>query len=390
MVHYPFATEEQKGLAETARLILDKELLPKIEELEKTNGGMGQYPMDVHNILAEQGFYGMNIPEEWGGLGLDMVTIAIILEEMAQVDAAFTFSFYSSGSYYKQILNTKMPKEVKQDWLNRVLEGKAIGCLCITESEAGSDVAAMRTTAVKDGDEWVINGTKCFITNGTLADYFLVCAWTDKNERASNGMTFFFVEKGQGVQVAKKENKMGFKLSETCDIVLDNVRVPEDHVIGEVGKGLRASISRVDESRTLHGAYSLGLAQTALDKAVEYAKLRRTFGKRIIDHQGLGFTIADMQARIDATRALLYQTINMVKDGTSTGRYSAALKLTADQNVMQTAVDALQVFGGYGYMKDYPMEKLFRDAKLFQIFGGSDQILRNTIAKSLAGKDEGK
>ena len=309
MVHYPFATQGQKELADGARKILDKELAPRLTEFEKGNGGLGEYPIEVHRMLAEAGYYGMNIPEEWGGLGLDIVTRAIITEEIAQVDAGFAFSFTCSGNYFPEILNTSMPDEVKQQWADRILCGDAIGCLALTESCSGSDAAAMRTSAVKDGDEWVINGSKCFITNAPRADFFLVAAWTDKTKKAGQGVTLFFVERERGVQIGKQENKLGIKLSETSEVILDNVRVPADHIVGEEGRGFVQTMAHIGETRCLHGAYSTAIAQAAFDHASEYAKVRRQFGKRIIDQQAVAFMLADMKARTETCRAMLYQTL---------------------------------------------------------------------------------
>jgi alkylation response protein AidB-like acyl-CoA dehydrogenase len=389
MVEYLLATDDQKTMAENARKILEKELpFKRLEELEKADEGRGQYPLDVHKTMAEKGYCGMNIPEEWGGLGLDVVTLALIFEQMAKVDAGFTFSFSNAGGFFPLIAQTGISKQEKQKWADNIMAGDSIGAFAITEAEAGSDATAMRTTAVKKGHEWVINGTKCFISNGPIADHFIVAAWDDKTKRASQGITAFFVEKDRGVQVGKKENKMGLKLSETSEIILDNVSVPEDHVIGEVGHGFVKALATISgEGRGVGMSYPLGLAQAALDYAIDYAKERRQFGKRIIDHQGLGFLIADMQARTDVSRAMLYYTLNCLKAGINIGRLSSVLKVTISDNTMQTTVDAVQVLGGYGYMKDYPVEKFMRDAKIFQIFSGSNQIQRNTIAKSLAGKD---
>lgn len=387
MVRYPFATEEQKELAAGARKIVDKELAPYLKKYEKGNEGRGEYPMAVHSKLAEAGYYGMNIPEEWGGLGLDIVTRAMITEELAQVDAGFAFSFTCGGNYFPEILMTSIPNADKQKWADKILSGETIGCLALTEPSAGSDASAMRTTAVLDGDEWVINGTKCFISNAPRADFFLVTAWTDKTKKASQGVTQFFVEKERGVQIGKQENKMGIKLSETAEVIFDNVRVPQDHVIGEVGKGFVVTMTHIGETRCLHGAYSTGIAQAAFDAASEYAKTRRQFGKRIIDQQAVAFMLADMKARTETCRAMLYQTLTCIEKGMPIGDGSNIVKLMCADNAVQTTIDAVQVMGGYGYMKDYPVEKLMRDAKIFQIFGGTSQILRRTIGRNIAGKD---
>ena len=391
MVEYLLATEEQKELAMGARAILEKELLPQIEALEHADEDRGKYPMDVHQKLAEAGYFGMNVPEEWGGLGFDIVTQALIMEEMAKIDAGFTFSFYNAGTYFPMILASGLTKEEKQEWADGILAGEKLGCFCITEPGAGSDVTAMRTVARKEGNEWVITGTKCFASNAPISNYFLVAAWTDKEKRASEGITFFLVEKERGVEIGKKERKMGLKLSETSEVIFDEVHFPEDHVIGEVGKGLKLSLDLIsNEGRAVGMSFNLGLAQAALDAAVAYTKERRQFGKRIIDHDGLGFLIADMKARTEASRGLLYYTLNALKEGKKIGTMGSVCKMYISDCTMQTAVDAVQCLGGYGYMKDYPVEKLMRDAKIFQIFSGTNQIQRRTIARALAGRDPQK
>ena len=388
MVEYLLATDEQKELAATARAILEKELAPQIEALEHADGGKGQYPMDVHQKMVEDGYFGMNIPEKWGGLGLDVVTQALIAEEMAKVDVGFTFSFYNAGTYFPMILASGLPDEEKQQWADEIMAGTKRGCFCITEADAGSDIRSMRTKAVKDGDEWVINGTKCFASNAPISNYFLVAAWNDKEAGPGKGITFFLVEKERGVQIGKKETKMGLKLSETSEVIFDNVRVPEDHIIGEIGKGLKYSLALIsNEGRALGMSFNLGLAEAALDQAVEYTKQRRQFGKRVIDHEGLAFKIADMKARTEASRALLYYTLNALKEGKEIGTMGSVCKMYISDCTMQTTSDAVQCLGGYGYMKEYPVEKYMRDAKIFQIFSGTNEIQRRTIAKALAGRD---
>ncbi len=388
MVHFRYATEEQRALADDARKILEKELKPQLEALEKADHGLGAYPMDVHQKMADAGYYAMNIPEELGGLNMDILTRTIIAEEMAQVDAGFTFAFTNLGNNCSAIWETSMPMEQKLDIAQRTMSGELKHCFCLTEADAGSDAAAMRTTAVKDGNEWVINGTKCFASGGPNADYFIVAAWTDKTQRASKGVTVFVVEKERGVTIGKKENKMGLKTSETSEVVFDNVRVPEDHSVGEVGTGFVKALSIIsDEGRLTGLAYCLGLAQSAFDYALEYAKTRRQFGKRIIDHQAVGFMLADMEARTQACRAMLYEAVCCKRDGIDIGHTPNLLKTFISDCTMQTTLDAVQVFGGYGYMKDYPVEKLMRDAKIFQIFSGTNQIQRKNAVTALAGRD---
>ena len=391
MVEYKLATQEQKEYAElAAQIVRDMLPLDRIHELETADNGLGQYPMDVHMALAEAGFCGLNIPEEYGGIGMDTISIALIIEEMSKVDTGFAFSFYNASSMFALAQRTHIPEADKKALAERMIAGQSITTFALTEPNAGSDAGAMRTTAVYDADthEWILNGTKCFISNATTADVFFVAAWTDKSKRAGEGVTFFMVEKDRGIKIGKKEAKLGIKLSETAEIILEDVRVPEDHIVGELGKGFSAAVGFLhNEARIFDAIGSLGVAQAALDAAIEYAKNRRQFGKRIIDHQGLAFLIADMQIRTEAARSLLYYTLQTMAAGENPGHLSSSVKTFVTDTTMQTVVDAVQVFGGYGYMKDYPVEKYLRDAKIFQIFGGTGQMLRKDVAKDLAGKD---
>ena len=390
MVNYLFATEEQKELAKIVRDILEKELKPRIEEFENANGGLGGYPLEVHKKLVEAGFYGAYIPEEWGGLGLDPVTLGVIYEEMGKFDAGFAFAFAGSCCEFPKILKTSMPDEEKQKWADKIINEGVMGSFNLTESNAGSDAAAIRTTATYDEktDEWVINGTKTFCSNAPTAEYFIVVAWTDKTKKASEGVTAFFVEKERGVQVGKQENKMGLHLAGTSDVIYDNVRVPADHVIGHVGKGFTEALGGIKGAGALvNCCSSLGMAQAALDEAIAYAKERRQFNKRIIDFQAVGFMIADMATKIEAARALMYESLVCARDNVDSGNVDLMIKQFITDTVMQVCEDAVQVAGGYGYMKDYPFERYMRNAKIFQIFGGTNQIKRKNLMKAIAGRD---
>ena len=389
MVSYALATQEQIELAETARKILEKSLAPRIEELEAADGGLGLYPMDVHQELADAGYYGMGVPEEYGGLGLDVVTQAIILEEMGKVDAGFAFSFAGSGCYFDRVRMMHISEEEKQELAADLLSG-AMCSFNLTEPSAGSDPAAMRTTAVYDAatDEWVINGTKCFGSNAPCAKYFIVSAWTDKTKRPSQGITEFWVPKSLGVKIGKKENKMGLHLSETSDVIYEDVRVPSKYVIGEVGKGFGNALNGIKTASALVNCCpTLGTAQAALDQAIEYAKTRRQFGKRIIDHQGLGLIIADMMMRLESARAMLYEYLNCEVQGVDCHKLDLMIKPYITEQTFRVCDDAIQVLGGYGYMKDYPMERYMRNLRIFRIFGGTNQIKRKNLIKSVAGKD---
>lgn len=389
MVHYLFATEEQREFGDGVREIVEKELKPKLEEFEAADGGLGVYPQEVHDKLVEAGYYAVDIPEEYGGLGLDPVTKGIIIEQIGEVDAGFAFAFASASAQVSNLLKTNLSKEEKQAWIDKILSG-TIGAFALTEANAGSDAAAMRTSAVYDEakDEWVINGTKCFCSGAPNAEYFIIMAWTDKSQRASKGVTAFFVEKDRGVQIGKKENKMGLHLSETAEIILDNVRVPSDHVIGAVGQGFSVALGEIAGSAAVVNCCPvLGMAQAALDTAVEYAKTRRQFGKRIIEHQGLGFLITDMAMKVAACRAMLYESLTAARDGVADENLSLMIKPYITDRCMEVCTDAVQVLGGYGYMKDYPVERYMRNAKIFQIFGGANQIKRKNLLKVIAGRD---
>ena len=400
MVHYHFATDEQRELAENCRKILEKELAPRISDLEKAEG-IAAFPRDVVRTLGKAGYCGMAIPEKWGGYGFDFKTQTLIYEEMAQIDAGFSFNFALGCCGPVGIETTAIPKEEKQVWYDRCRSGEAMFATCLTEPNAGSDTRMIRTTAVQDGDEWVINGTKCFITNGALADAFVVSAYVDKS-KGSAGIAQFFVEKDRGVKIGKVEDKMGLKLSITSEVIFDEVRVPMDHLCGSIYylkpdeakelpvsklKGNALILNGIAIARITSMVHALGLGQAALDCAVKYAKERRQFGKRIIDHEGLGFMIADMQMRVDAARALLYYSVDCLDSQIDTGTLSPSTKVYVSESMLQVALDAIQVLGGYGYMKDYPVEKLARDAKVFSIFEGTNQINKLVAVRTLAGRD---
>lgn len=389
MIHYVLADEEQRDFGKGVREILEKELAPRIEEFETADGGLGVYPQEVHDKLVETGYYAVTIPEEYGGLGLNSVTEAVILEQIGEVDAGFAFAFVSAYAQWPNILKTGMSEEDKQMWIEKVLDG-SIGAFALTESGAGSDPAAMRTSAVYDEetDEWILNGTKCFCSGAPNAEYYVILAWTDKTKRPSQGITAFFVERDRGIQVGKKENKMGLHLSETADIIMEDVRVPADHVIGEVNKGFGYALTTLKATSAICNCCPvLGMAQAAIDTATEYAKTRRQFGKRIIDHQAVGFMIADMNTKVASARAMLYQFLETCDRNIDDQNLALMIKYYVTDTAFEVCNMAIQVLGGYGYMKDYPVERYMRNARIFQIFGGTNQIKRKNFAKAIAGKD---
>ena len=386
---YLFATEEQKQLADLARKILENELKPHLSELEEGDDGKGHFPVEIMKVLGKAGLLGIGIPKKYGGLELDCVTRCLIEEEMAKVDAGFAFAVHGTTNLqFPYIATSRIPEEEKQRWADRIMAGESFGAICFTEPQAGSDGSAIKTTAVYDeaSDEYILNGLKCFASNGPIADHFIIFAWTDKTQRPSRGISAFLVEKERGVKIGSIENKMGLKLSKTSDVVLEDVRVPADHLCGVKGQAYKTFLAGMDEIRVSGMVFSLGIAQAAIDAAAEYALVRQTMGQPIIRHQGLGFLLADMQTRTDAARALLYQGARCVDAGIPLGTTSSSSKNFVSNATVQTVLDAMEVMGGYGYMKDYPVEKLVRDAKIFTIFDGTTEINKMVIARQLEKK----
>lgn len=361
-------TDEQREYAQLAGEIARRELGPRVAELDKT----GEFPMDVMEQLREAGFYGMDIPEKYGGMGFDHMTQAAIFEEIAKVDAGFSFNFALASGEFGLFEAAGASEEMKQYYADKILNG-SICSFCLTESQAGSDASNILTTAKKSGDEYIINGTKTFITNGALADMFIVFAYTDKS-KGPKGISAFLVEKKHGVKIGKTEDKMGLKLSITSEVIFDDVHIPSSNLIGQEGKGFIYAMGALEKARITSMVHALGIAQSAMDTALQYAKERVTFGKPIIKHQGLAFLLADMQKRVDAARAMLYYAVNVLDSGKNPGTISPSTKIFVSETAMSVTTDAVQVMGGYGYMKDYPVEKLMRDAKVFSIFEGTNQI----------------
>jgi butyryl-CoA dehydrogenase len=277
--------------------------------------------------------------------------------------------------------------EQQQYIADKILNG-SIAAFCLTEPDAGSDAAAMRTTAVKDGDEYVLNGVKAFITNGSIADLFLVVAITDPEQGAARGSSLFLVEKEHGVTVGKHEDKMGFRLSDTTQVIFEDVRVPAKNLLGEEGKGFKYVLQEMEQVRCFSMAFAVGVAQSAIDNAVKYARERKTFGKPIIEHQGLAFKIAEMEVLTQASRSAILYVAGLVDQGVRIGPLSSSIKTFVSDSVVKVTDAAIQVFGGYGYMKEYKVEKLLRDAKLFPIYEGTNEIQKVVLSRYLKNKKD--
>lgn len=369
--------EEQNSLVDLVKEFMTNEIKPHVAEFDIT----GEFPRKLYEKAFEMGLHCLEIPEEFGGGGVDYLTAAAIYEEMAKIDAGFSTGLCAISLALKPVLIAGTPEQ-KKLFSDIVVPG-AFGAFCLTEPNAGSDAGSVRTTAVKDGDEYIINGGKCFITNGGVADVYVVFASTDKS-KGVKGLTAFIVERSRsGITVGKEENKMGIRLSNTAEVVFEDVRIPATNLLGKEGEGFKIAMKTLDLSRPFIGAIAVGVAQRAIDEAVKYSKQRVQFGKPISQFQAIQFMLADMDIETEAARQTVVYAIQLILAKKPHSRESAIAKCFAGDVAVKVASDAIQVLGGYGYSRDYPVEKLLRDAKIFQIFEGTNQIQRVVVAGHL-------
>ena len=370
-------TEEQTILKQNVREFTKNVIMPRSKEVDIT----GEFPWDVINKVIDMGLHCMPVPEKFGGPGLDSVTSAILVEELAKGCAGMATTIAANGltSYPVLLAGTE---EQQKLYFNILMQGK-LAAFCLTEPNAGSDAGSVATTATKDGDEYVLNGTKCFITNGAVASVYTVFASVDTS-KGLKGLSAFIVEKDrEGITVGKEENKMGIRASNTTDVYFKDVRIPANHLLGREGEGFKIAMQTLDCARPLVGAVSVGIAQAALDMSIGYAKERKQFGKPIAVNQAIQFMLADMGMQIEAARCLVHRACWLKDAGLPFGQESAMSKCYAGDVAMKVTVDAVQIHGGYGYSRDYPVEKLMRDAKIMQIFEGTNQVQRMVIAGQL-------
>lgn len=369
--------EEQKELVQLVRDVARNEIMPNVPAADEA----GECPMELFKWGFDMGLHMVEIPEEFGGMGLDYETCAMMFEELAWVDAAYADTFVTNFVAFRNIHLNGTDEQARH--FVELTEDNGFAAFCLSEANAGSDVAAMRTTAVLDGDEYVLNGTKTFITNGSISNAYVVFAKTDP-EAGAHGITGFLVDGGTpGLSAGAKEHKMGFRLSDTSEVILENVRVPKSAVIGEVGKGMSIALNALNLSRAFISTLAVGIMQRALDEAVAYAKQRKQFGRRLIDMEMVQQMLADMAIKTEASRIMVNNCMRQMDAGQMVRKEGAIVKTFVADAMQEVVSNAVQVFGGYGYSKDYPVEKLMRDAKIFQIFEGSNQIQRMTIAKEL-------
>ena len=381
---YPL-TEEQQMIKETARRLAEEMIVPKRAELDEKE----EFPWDILKEMAKLDLFGIFIPEAYGGLGFGCFENALAVEQIAWGCAGVATTYAANGLAAYPILLFG-DEEQKKKYLSEIAKGKKLAAFALSESQAGSDAGAIQTTAAKDGNNYVINGIKQWITGGGEADIYVVIAITDK-KKGTRGVSAFIVEKEDpGILFGKKERKMGIRASVTREIIFEDCRIPKERIIGREGLGFIVAMRTLDYSRPGVGALGVGLAQAALDEAVKYARQRHQFGQPIISFQAVGHMLADMASQIEAARALVYAVCQYIdKKPKDFSKYSAMSKLIASDMAMKITTDAVQILGGCGYTKDYPVEKMMRDAKILQIYEGTNQIQRNIIAQAL-NKEYGK
>ncbi|MEI7481662.1 MAG: acyl-CoA dehydrogenase family protein [Elusimicrobiota bacterium] len=369
-------TEQQVMMRDLARQIADEKIKPVAAHYDETE----EFAWPIMKIIADSDLFGVYIPEQYGGLGGGVMDMCLITEEFSRACGGIALGYAGTGLGTFPIL-LYGSDEQKQRFLPDIAKGKRLAAFCITEAGAGSDAGSIKTTAVKDGDHYILNGTKQWITNAGEAEVYTVIAITDKT-KGSRGASAFIVEKGaKGMEFGKKEKKMGIRASATREVIFTDCRVPAANLISKEGMGFIVAMKTLDNSRPGVAAQAVGIAQGALDHAVEYARTRVQFGAPISSFQAIQHMLADMGTQVEAARALAYATARMVDSGAkSISKESAMSKLFASDVAMKVANDAVQIFGGYGYMRDYPVEKYLRDAKITQIYEGTNQIQRNVIA----------
>ncbi|MEI8350261.1 MAG: acyl-CoA dehydrogenase family protein [Candidatus Omnitrophota bacterium] len=382
LVDYPLS-EEQKMLRDLCRQIAEEKIRPFSHELDEKE----EFPWEIVKTLAKSDLFALCIPESYGGMGAGLLNLCIATEEISRVDGGVATTYAASflGMFPILLFGTE---EQKKKYLPDIASGKKLAAFALTEPEAGSDASAVKTTAKKDGNSYVLNGTKHFITNGGDAEIYTVIAVTDK-ARGARGVSAFIVEKGTpGFTFGKKEEKLGIRTSSTRELVFSDARIPKENLLGlREGIGFIATMKTFDQSRPGVAAQAVGIAQGALELATDYSHKRIQFGKPISSFQGIQWMLADMVTKTEAARSLVYSVASMVDRGVKdVGTASAAAKLFASDTAMEVATNAVQIFGGYGYMRDYPIEKFMRDAKITQIYEGTNQIQRNIIALELIKK----
>ncbi|MCU9593896.1 acyl-CoA dehydrogenase [Caldibacillus thermolactis] len=372
------ASEEQQMLMAMVRDFVNNEVVPFVPNMEK-----GEFPRHLIKKMGELGLMGIPIPTKYGGAGMDFMSYILTIYEISKVSPALGVILSVHTSVGTNPILFFGTEEQKQKFVPKLATGQYLGAFCLTEPSAGSDASSLQTRATKDGNEYIINGSKIFITNGGEADVYIVFAKTN-SKAGSKGVSAFIVEKGTpGLVIGKDEKKMGLKGSRTVQLTFDHMRVPATNLLGEEGDGYKIALANLDAGRIGIAAQSLGIAEGAFEQALAYAKNREQFGKPIIVNQGVGFKLADMATRIEAAKRLVYHAAGLKNQGKSCAKESSMAKMFASDTAMYVATEAIQIHGGYGYTKEYDVERYFRDAKVTQIYEGTNEIQKIVIARHL-------
>jgi len=373
-------SETQLMIRDAARSFAREQLLPNAAEWDRTS----TFPAAALAEMGKLGFMGMQVPEEWGGAGADHVAYALAVEEIAAGDGSCSTIMSVHNSVVCMPILKFGTAEQKEKWLKKLASGEMLGCFCLTEPQVGSEASAIKTRAKRDGNHWVLSGTKQFITSGGKADLAIVFAVTDP-ARGRKGISAFVVPtRTPGYKVARVEEKLGLHASETCQIVFDELRLTPDHMLGQEGEGYRIALANLEGGRIGIAAQAVGMARAAYEAALAYAKDRESFGKKIIEHQAVAFRLADMATQIEAARLLVLNAATLRDAGEPCLKEAAMAKLFASEMAERVCSDAIQIHGGYGYLKDFPVERIYRDVRVCQIYEGTSDIQRLVISRALA------
>lgn len=372
-------TEDHVMMRKMVRDFAEKECAPGAEERDEKE----EFPREIWTKLTELGLAGITFPEEYGGVGADYISYAIAVEELSRVDASVGVTLSAHASLGSNPINLFGTDEQKKKFLTPLATGEKMGAFGLTEAMAGSDASGTRTTAVREGDEYILNGSKIFITNGHEADTYIVFAQMDKS-KGNKGIAAFIVEKGTpGFSFGKKEKKMGIRSSATYELVFEDCRIPAENLLGQEGQGFKIAMTTLDFGRIGIASQALGIAQGAYEQAVKYAKERVQFGKPLTALQNTQFKLADMATQIEAARLLVYQAAYVASQHKPVSKVAAMAKLHASETAMWVTTQAVQIFGGYGYTRDYPVERMMRDAKITEIYEGTSEVQRLVISSSV-------
>jgi butyryl-CoA dehydrogenase len=377
-MHY-FLNEEQQMIVDICRQIVAERIIPVRAELDEK----GVFPWDIIKEIGKSDLFRLFVPEEYGGMGTGIFEVCLATEELSRGDLSVATTYAASGLGFIPIL-VMGNEEQKRKYLPQLASGEKLAAFGLTEPEAGSDASSVKTKAVRDGDWYILNGTKQWVTNGGEAEIYTIFASTNP-ERGARGVSAFIVEKGtEGFDFGKKEDKLGIRASATRELIFNECRIPKDNILGLEGMGFITAMRTFDQSRPAVGAQAVGVAQAALEEAVNYSRIRKQFGQPISSFQAIQHMLADMATQVEAARVLVYHAAEVIDSGEKNiAGLSAMSKLFASDVAMKVTIDAIQILGGYGYMRDYPVEKMMRDAKITQIYEGTNQIQRNIIALEL-------